>query len=61
MILPAHPEDTPAVRWQRLHEQLGQTEDPDERDAILEELDEIEYELGERYLEELSNRRGDIR
>ena len=34
----------------RLHEQLAQTEDPDERDAIFEEMDEIEYDLGESYL-----------
>ena len=48
MILPAHPDAS--ARWLRLQGQLAQTEDPDERDAILEEMDEIEYGVGEAYI-----------
>ena len=50
MILPLDTDDTSSDRWLRLHDQLTQTEDPDERDAILEEMDEVEYELGEAFL-----------
>ena len=48
MILPAHPDVS--ARWLRLQDQLAQTEDPDERGAIFEEMDEIEYEVGEAYI-----------
>ena len=48
MILPTHPDAS--ARWLRLQDQLAQTEDHDERDTIFEEMDEIEYDLGEAYL-----------
>ncbi len=51
MILPTNDEGAAwAERFNRLQDQLAVTDDPRERDAILGELDELEYEAGEAYL-----------
>ena len=56
MILTAVPDDKPSALWFRLRDQLGETEDPEEQDTILPEMDEIGYPMEEQCISERRRR-----